>query len=75
LTPSTEEKPGMHPLEKIIVLMTVCQVLHASYTVRRLHREHASWRYGAEIIPLLAATAALVVLVLRIFNLVPYVGI
>jgi hypothetical protein len=65
----------MHPMEKIIILMTLCQVLHASYTVRRLHSEHASWRYWAEIVPLLLATAALVVLVLRIFNLVPYVGI
>ncbi len=65
----------MHAMDKIIVLMTVCQVLQTSYTLRRLHQMHVGVRYWAEMSPLIFATIALVVLVCRIFNLLPYVGI
>lgn len=65
----------MHPLEKIIILMTVCQILQTSYTLRRLHGAHAGLRYWLEMAPLIAATLALAVLVGRIFHLLPYVGI
>ncbi len=65
----------MHPLEKILILMTVCQVLQTTYTLRRLHRTHSGLRWCLEMAPLVIATFALVVLVARILNIVPYVGI
>lgn len=65
----------MHPLDKILILMTVCQVLQTSYTLRRLHGEHDGWRWWLEMTPLILTTAALVFLVGRLFNLFPHMGI
>jgi hypothetical protein len=65
----------MHPMEKIIILMTACQVLQMIYTLRRVHASHQGIRYVIEMAPLVLCVVALVVLVSRIFNLIPYVGI
>jgi hypothetical protein len=65
----------MHPLQKIIIAMTACQVLQMIYTMRRVHASHRGLRYAVEMLPLVLAVAALVVLVLRMFDLFPYVGV
>jgi hypothetical protein len=65
----------MHPLEKIIVLTTLCQVLQTTYTLRRLHEAHSGLRWWLEMSPLIAATVALVFLVGRIFHLFPHLVI
>jgi hypothetical protein len=65
----------MHPLQKIIIAMTICQVVQMFYTLRRVHAAHLGLRYFVEMLPLVLAVTVLVVLVLRIFNLVPYVGV
>jgi hypothetical protein len=65
----------MHPLEKIFVMMAVCQVLHATYTMRRLHGAHSGMRYWLEMAPLIVALAVLVILVLRFLHLIGYVGV
>ena len=61
----------MHPLVKIMLLMTFCQVLQTSYTLRRLHQAHAGLRWWLEMSPLIAATIALVYLVLRLYEFIP----
>jgi hypothetical protein len=65
----------MHPLQKIIIAMTVCQVIQMVYTLRRVHKAHLGLRYFIEMAPLVLAVAVLVVLVLRMFDLLPYVGV
>ncbi len=55
--------------------MTICQVVQMFYTLRRVHDSHRGLRYIAEMLPLVVAVAVLVVLVLRMFDLLPYVGI
>ena len=55
--------------------MTICQVVQMFYTLRRVHAAHLGLRYFVEMLPLVLAVTVLVVLVLRIFNLVPYVGV
>lgn len=67
----------MHPLEKIIILISLCQVVTTIYLVAHVHILHGVSRlwYLVKILPLLALTAILVMLVLRVFQIIPYVGI
>ena len=60
---------------KILLIITVCQVLQTSYTLRRLHNEHAGLRYWLELTPLIIATAILVFLMARLLELLPHVVI
>ena len=65
----------MHPVAKMLILITVCQVLQTSYTMRRLHAAHAGFRWWLEMLPLMVATFLLVWTTLRILDFVPYLGI
>jgi hypothetical protein len=63
---------SMHPLDKILIAMMICQVLQTTYTVRRLHRAHFGLRYWLEMTPLILSTAVMVFMVGRIFNVFPH---
>jgi hypothetical protein len=67
----------MHPLEKIVIFLSLCQVVQTFYLVAHVHVLHGVSRlwYLAKMLPLVALTIALVVFVLRVFQLIPYVGI
>lgn len=67
----------MHPLEKIILLLAACQLLQTIYLVAHVQALHGSsrWRYLAKMVPLLVLTILMVVLVLRIFQIIPFIGI
>lgn len=65
----------MHPMDKILVLMAACQIVQLAFALIFLRRECAGARYWVWSIPLIVSVAALVVLVLRIFGFLPYVGI
>ena len=65
----------MHPLVKIVMLLTACQVLQTTYTLRRLHRAHVGWRWWAEMTPLIFATLAMIYLTLRLLEAIPYVAV
>lgn len=68
----------MHPLEKIIVLLALCQALQTIYMVAHvhaLHRRATRLRYLAKMAPLMLVTLAMCALVLRVFNAIPYIGI
>jgi len=68
----------MHPLEKILILMTICQALATGYLVMHvteLHGEGARLLYLIKIAPLVIATLIVATLILRLFHLIPYVGV
>lgn len=68
----------MHPLEKILLLMTACQLLQTGYLVWHAFEIHGAAQrriYFLRISPLIAVTVFLAVLVLRLLHLMPYVGI
>lgn len=67
----------MHPIEKIIVLIAVCQAIQTAYLVAHVHDLHGSSRawYLLKMAPLIVVTIWLLVLVLRILQVVPYFGL
>lgn len=67
----------MHPLEKIVIYLVACQMLQTIYLVAHVHVLHGISRvwYLIKMLPLLLLMIALVALVLRIFHMIPYVGI
>lgn len=67
----------MHPLEKIVIFLAACQVLQTAYLVAHAHALHGVNRlwYLVKMAPLIVLTLALVVFVLRVLQLIPYVGI
>jgi hypothetical protein len=68
----------MHPLEKILVLMALCQALTTFYLVMHateLHGPERKGMYLLKISPLVVATLFMAILILRLFHLIPYVGI
>lgn len=69
----------MHPLEKIIIFLALCQILQTAYLAAHVHRLHGASRrwYVLKMAPLIVLTVALALMTARIVfpSLVPYIGI
>lgn len=67
----------MHPLEKIVIFLALCQVLQTIYLVAHVHVLHGVSRiwYLVKMLPLMVLTLMLAAFVLRVFQLIPYIGI
>jgi hypothetical protein len=67
----------MHPLEKIVIFLAICQVVQTLYLVAHAHVLHGISRiwYLAKMVPLVVLTIAMIALVLRVFQIIPYIGI
>ena len=67
----------MHPMEKIVIFLAACQIMQTIYLVTHVHALHRAARfwYLVKMTPLIILTFALAAFVLRVFQIIPYVGI